>query len=85
MTPIKKWGRIDIVYYKENIPYISLEIDSGLKKSSIKKLLANNQFQYRIWFCYKRDIDLNKYNSIIEIYDQNKELIYLLPNNTKEK
>lgn len=79
-TNKKKRGRIDLVYYKGSMPYISLEIDSGLKKSSIKKLLANNKFQHRIWFCYKKDIDINKYNSIIDTYDTNRELIYLLPN-----
>lgn len=78
-TDKKKRGRIDLVYYKDTLPYIALEIDSGLKKSSVKKLLANDDFKYRIWFCYKKDMNRTEYNSIIDVYDKNKELIYLLP------
>ena len=74
-----KRGRIDLVYYKDNIPYIALEIDSGLKKSSVKKLVANNNFKYRIWFCYKKNLNMCDYKKVINTYDNNKELIYLLP------
>ena len=78
-TGKNKRGRIDLVYFKNNKPYIALEIDSGLKKSSVKKLVANNHFKYRIWFCYKKNMDVFKYQEIIKRYDANKELIYLLP------
>lgn len=78
-TGKNKRGRIDLVYFKNNEPYIALEIDSGLKKSSVKKLVANNHFKYRIWFCYKKNMDVFKYQEIIKRYDANKELIYLLP------
>lgn len=75
----RKRGRIDVVYFKNIIPLIALEIDSGLKKSSVKKLVANKKFQYRIWFCYKKKMDMGKYLELIKTYDTKKELIYLLP------
>ena len=78
-TNKKKRGRIDLVYYKDDIPLIALEIDSGLKKSSVKKLVANRIFKYRIWFCYKKNLDMLKYTEVINTYDPERELIYLLP------
>jgi len=72
-------GRIDLAYYLNNNPYIALEIDCGLKGTSIKKLIANKNFKYRIWFCYNRKIKTNKYYKLINTYDKNKELIYITP------
>lgn len=81
-----KKGRIDIVYYKNSIPYLALEIDMGLKGSSIKKLIANNDFKYRIWFCYNRKVNTQEYYDLINKYDENNEVIYLTRNNwTKKK
>lgn len=75
----RKRGRIDVVYFQNENPLIALEIDSGLKKSSVKKLVVNKKFQHRIWFCYKREMDMGKYLELIKTYDKKNELIYLLP------
>ena len=68
-----------MVYFQNENPLIALEIDSGLKKSSVKKLVVNKKFQHRIWFCYKREMDMGKYLELIKTYDKKNELIYLLP------
>ena len=67
-----KKGRIDIVYFKDNEPYIALEIDCGLKGTSIKKLIANNDFKYRIWFCYNRKVNSEEYFNLIDRLDTKK-------------
>lgn len=73
-------GRIDLAYYKNNKPYLILEIDCGLKSTSIKKLLANKEFKYKIWFCYNKNINTEKYYNLINKLDINKEIIYLTTN-----
>ena len=75
-----KSGRIDIVYFKYNEPYMALEIDMGLKGSSIKKLVANDDFKYRIWFCYNRKVNTKDYFDLINRLDTKKEIIYLTKN-----
>lgn len=74
-------GRIDIVYYKDNKPYISLEIDCGLKGTSIKKLLANKEFIYKIWFCYNKKVNTKDYYNLINRLDKDREIIYLTTDN----
>lgn len=81
----RKRGRIDLVYYQDEVPLIALEIDSGLKKSSVKKLVANKNFKYRIWFCYKKKMDMKKYLDLIQANDKQNELIYLLPEKEAKK
>lgn len=80
-----KKGRIDIVYFKNNEPYLSLEIDMGLKATSIKKLIANDEFKYKMWFCYNRKVNTEEYFNLIDKYDKNKEIIYLTRNNWVKK
>ena len=72
-------GRIDNVYFKNGKPFIALEIDSGMKGHSIKKLYANKQFPYRIWFYYGKNPDIVKYETKLDKYDKNREIIFLTP------
>ena len=76
-------GRIDIVYYKNGEPYISLEIDSGLKGTSIKKLIHNHEFPYKLWFCYNKKANTKDYFDLIHKIDENRDVIYLTPSITK--
>lgn len=78
-TRKSKRGRIDVTYFHKNKPFIAIEIDSGLKKSSLKKLSANNIFQYKIWFCYKNNLDMQKYKNTIDKYDIHKDIVCFTP------
>lgn len=56
----RKRGCIDVTYFYKTKPFVAIEIDSGLKKSSLKKLSANNNFKYKIWFCFIKMILIYK-------------------------
>lgn len=75
-----KWrkGRIDIVYFKDGIPYISLEIDSHIKENSLQKLVNNDDFKYKIWFCYNESAGKSyEWEEIINRVDTKNNIIYL--------
>ena len=75
----KAWrrGRIDIVYFKDGEPYLSLEIDSKLKGHSIKKLKANKQFKYKVWYCYNSRVNTKEYYDLLDKIDPEKDIIYI--------
>jgi len=71
---------IDVVWIDKknrNIMY-AIEIDSGLKKGSIKKL-NYIEAKNKIWILYCSDIHNYKFDSLMSEYNKNKEIniIYL--------
>lgn len=73
-------GRIDIAYFKEGEPFLILEIDSGLKGHSVRKLKANNQFKYRVWYCYNKKANTKEYYELLDKIDPEREIIYITKN-----
>ena len=75
-----KRGRIDLAYYYKGNPFILLEMDCGIKPTSIKKLLYDKNFKYKMWFCYNQYVNTEKYYEVIYNLDKNNEIIYLTAN-----
>lgn len=75
-----KGGFIDVVYYQNGISVLAIEIDSGIKRTSVKKLVDFDA-QYRVWFCYKKDLlqNIQKYKEVIDAFDPDNKVLYLLP------
>ena len=69
-------SKIDIVWHKNNKPFIAIEVDSSLREKSIGKLLLID-CKYKLWLYYgKKKLDF--YN-FIDNYDSDKKITYITP------
>lgn len=56
-------GRIDIMWYRDQKPFVAIELDFSLRKKSIAKLLSCDA-EYRIWvYCGKKALGNFMYNN----------------------
>lgn len=69
-------GKIDVVWYKEDIPQVAIEIDSSARPKSIHKLLEFNG--QRIWIYYGSKED--KVKSLLRKHDKNKVINLIVIN-----
>lgn len=68
-SEVKK-GFIDVVWCKDNVPMIAIEIDSSVRPKSVEKLLSFNG--ERIWVYYGED--KNKCKRTVKKLDKNKTI-----------
>jgi len=69
-------SKIDIVWHKDNKPFIAIEVDSSLREKSIGKLLLIN-CKYKIWLYYgKKKLE---FNSFIDYHDTENKITYITP------
>lgn len=69
-------SKIDIVWHKDNKPFIAIEVDSSLREKSIGKLLLIN-CPYKIWLYYGKKE--SEFINFINTYDTNREIVYVTP------
>jgi len=69
-------SKIDIIWHKNNKPFVAIEVDSSLREKSIGKLLLID-CTYKIWLYYgKKRLE---FHDFINYHDKNKEITYITP------
>ncbi|MGA3602948.1 hypothetical protein [Lysinibacillus agricola] len=72
----EKKGKIDIVWWnKDNVLVTAIEIDSSLRKKSMRKLLSSNAlYKIQVYYGQEPESSIRKFRAS---YDSEKEVIFI--------